>query len=256
MISSNQTPFERYLRTARIHPCILLVGPDKAVKMQAATDMAKSILCSEKSNGSFCGSCSTCHRIDKKIYPDFFIFRDDEENSYKVENIRDIIYQMEVAPLEGRGKVCVLEEAHQMNAAASNALLKTLEEPKENRYFILTSSNPGALLPTIVSRSVAFHFKPQIEALVFSDEEKKNYESLLSQFIQNKDVREILKVCEEKEACFRFIQFLETRARNQAIESASAHSALKFQKLVELEGRLRSNANHGLLLESFLLKEF
>lgn len=247
---------KKYLGSGRIHPCILLTGSDADVKNQAALWIAKFLLCEKPKADEGCGNCSACHRIEKSVYPDFLLFREDEENSYKVENIRDIIYQMEVAPLEGRGKVCVLEEAHQMNIAASNALLKTLEEPKENRYFILTSSNPGSLLPTILSRSISFHFKPEKEAAVFSEEEATKYETLLSDFKKTKDAKEIIALCEEKESCLRFLQFLQSSIRNKAVKNGSSETALKYEKAVELEGRLRTNANQGLLLESFLLKEF
>lgn len=259
-----KTLLDRYLKMGRIHPCILLVGPDKAVKWTAAMRMAKTIFCSEKSKELFCGKCSSCQRIDKEIYPDLLLFKEDSEEDLKVENVRDIIYQMEVAPLEGRGKVCIIEEAHRMNSASSNAFLKTLEEPKENRFFILTTTKPGALLPTLISRSLLFHFKPESETVQFSQEEWAALEKLLRDYESSKETAPLLEFCEEKETALRLLQFLQTALRGRALgatqnqlfsELSPLECTYKFQKIVELEGKLRSNANPSLLIESFIRQE-
>lgn len=265
MKAGGKTVFEKYLKSGRIHPCILLVGPDKETKWQAALQLAKSVFCSDRKAGLFCGACSSCKRIDKGIFPDLLTFREDSEEALKVENVRDIIYQMEVAPLEGKAKVCCIEEAHRMNASSSNAFLKTLEEPKENRYFVLTTTKPGALLPTLISRSLLFHFKPEAEAVVFSREESQHWETLLQKFQKNADPEPILETCDEKEACLRFLQFIQLQLRQRAIEDINegvfkglspVECVYKYQKIIELEGRLQSNANHSLLLESLMRREF
>jgi hypothetical protein len=265
MNSSGQVLLDRYLKMGRIHPCILLVGPDKAAKLSAAVRMAKSIFCSDKSTGLFCGKCSSCQRIEKEIYPDLLLFKEDNEEALKVENVRDIIYQMEVAPLEGRGKVCIIEEAHRMNSASSNAFLKTLEEPKENRFFILTTTKLGGLLPTLVSRSLLFHFKPESETVQFSGEEWTALEKLLGDFQSTQEVDPVVDFCEEKESALRLLQFLQVALRKQALGESQGglfaplsplECTYKYQKTVELEGKLRSNANTGLLVESLMRQEF
>lgn len=259
------TLLDRYLKMGRIHPCILLVGPDKAIKLTAAIRMAKTVFCSNKSQNLFCGQCSSCQRVEKGIYPDLLLFKEDNEEALKVENVRDIIYQMEVAPLEGRAKVCIIEEAHRMNTASSNAFLKTLEEPKEDRFFILTTTKLGALLPTLVSRSLLFHFKPESEGLQFSNDEWSSFEKLFSDFKASKDVEPILAFCEQKEDALRFVQFLQMALRQRAVDEMPQNlfqelspiaCTYKYQKTVELEGKLRSNANTGLLMESLMRQEF
>lgn len=258
-------PLNRYLKSNRIHPCLLLIGPDSELKWQAAIQVAKSLFCDARKEGVSCGVCSSCKRIDKEIYPDLLLFKESDEEALKVETVRDIIYQMEVSPLEGKAKVCILDEAHRMNQASSNAFLKTLEEPKENRYFILLTSKPGSILPTIQSRAISFHFKPQKESIDFSLEEWSDFEKAMKEWITSKELKPIQELCDEKSGTLRFLQFLETGLRMQAISAGKAslfnnlkpqECAMKFEKLVELEGKLRSNANHGLLLESLLLKEF
>ena len=265
MNSSGSTLFEKYLGRGRIHPCILLVGPDKEIKWQAAMVLAKTVFCSSKRAGLFCGECSSCRRIEKQVFPDVLRFRENDEEDLKVENVREIIYQMEVAPLEGKGKVCCIEEAHRMNAASSNAFLKTLEEPKEGRYFVLTSSKPGSLLPTLISRSMVFHFKPQEASLVFSKEETDLWESLLLNLRKEKNTDSIVEHCEEKSVCLRFLLWIQSSLRNRVVlesePSPFQHLSpmdciYKYQLVVELERKLQSNANHGLLLESLMRKEF
>jgi len=256
---------ETYLRSGRIHPCLLFIGPDKENKLAAALAMAKSIFCTHKTKDLFCGQCSSCSRIDRGIFPDLLLFREEDETDLKVENVRDIIYQMEVAPLEGKAKVCIIEEAHRMNAACSNALLKTLEEPKENRFFILLSSQPGSLLPTLLSRSLQFHFHPQSDSITFTPDEVKEFESLFSNFQKNRNPEQILQAFSEKEQCLRFIQFLQLRLHERSLKNEPSGllnhlpveiCPLKYEKITELEGKLRSQANVGLLLEGFLREEF
>jgi len=265
MSASGQALFDRYLKMKRIHPCLLLVGPDKAIKWAAALRMAKAVFCSGKTSDLFCGQCSSCQRIDKEIYPDLLLFKEDNEEALKVENVRDIIYQMEVAPLEGRAKICIIEEAHRMNTASSNAFLKTLEEPKENRFFVLTTTKLGALLPTLVSRSLLFHFKPESEGVQFSVEEWASLEKLVTDFQHSKDPEPILDFCDEKESALKFIQFLQTALRQQAVDEPRGNlfknfspldCSYKYQKTAELEGKLRSNASTSLLMESLMRQEF
>lgn len=260
-----QPQLEKYLSAGRVHPCLLFIGPEKEDKLEAALSFARSVFCSQKKGNSFCGECSSCKRIEKGIFPDLLLFRENDEEALKVENVRDIIYQMEVAPLEGKAKVCIVEEAHRMNAASSNAFLKTLEEPKENRYFVLLTTKPGALLPTLISRSLQFHFKPRSQAVSFSPEEIKEFESLFLAFQKDRNADPIIRAFEEKEECLKFLQFLQVRLHDRATgnKTESLFASLpekvcpmKHQKVVELEGKLKSQANFGLLLEALLREEF
>ena len=226
----------------------------------------RSVSQSRYTNGnSFCGECSSCKRIEKGIFPDLLLFKESDEEGLKVENVRDIIYQMDVAPLEGKAKVCIIEEAHRMNAASSNAFLKTLEEPKENRYFVLLTTKPGALLPTLISRSLQFYFKPQSEGVGLLPEDEKHFENLFDSYQKDKSSEKLVRAFEEKEQCAKFVQFLQSRLHERALEqkpsrlfgmlSAEA-CVLKYQKVLELEGKLKSQANFGLLLEALLIEEF
>ncbi|NBX93417.1 MAG: hypothetical protein EBZ49_03245 [Proteobacteria bacterium] len=255
----------RYLSSGRVHPGLIFSGPDKRSKWQVAIGIAKFLFCNHRGKDAFCNQCSSCKRIEKEIHPDVLLFKNDEDDSLKVETIREITHQMEVAPLEGGAKICVIEEAHRMNHASANAFLKTLEEPKPHRYFILLTTQLGSFLPTLLSRSIVFHFRPEQEVLTFTAEETERYQKLVESFQRTRDPRPIIENCEEKEACLRFIQFLQTELRKAATGDepqtlfsswSSYDCAKKFDEIVQLEGRLRSNANYGLMLESFLRQEF
>lgn len=105
------------------------------MKIDSAKGIAKFLLC--KSRGqSYCGACSSCLRIEKEIHPDVLIIGESEEDSLKVDAIRELSHQMAIAPLESDSKICIIDECHRMNTASSNAFLKTLEEPGVGRYFL------------------------------------------------------------------------------------------------------------------------
>lgn len=264
MKSQSLSLFSKYLSAQRIHPSLILVSPEEEMPKVAALQLAKTHFC-KNPPATFCKGCSSCQRIDKGIYPDLIWLSSQDEEPLKVENIREIIYQMEVAPLEGIGKVCVIEKAHEMNAACANALLKTIEEPKPGRHFVLLTSQLGNLIPTLLSRSLVFHFKPHSQAGAFSEAEWGDWESLFSQYQETQDPDLFLDSCKEKDKALRLLQFLQTATYKKICENqgpaflsrfTDKDCDKKYQKLLELESKLRSNANFGLLFQGFLTEEF
>lgn len=259
----------RYLSSQRIHPALLFIGPDKQVKFQVAKGMAKLLFCQKKNKMAFCNECNNCKRIEKEIHPDVYFFKEDSEETLKIEVVREVIGQMRVTPIEGPYKLCVIEEAHRMNSAAANAFLKTLEEPGEGRFFILTTTQSGSILPTVASRCIEFMFRPENQGLNLPDELCKKYQELLRETVKTKDFFQLTSCIEEKEDALKFLQFLqseihqcllskETNNNNSNLLSCySAHElTLKFEAVVTLEGQLRSNANYGLMIESLLRNHF
>ncbi|SNZ06576.1 DNA polymerase-3 subunit delta' [Persephonella hydrogeniphila] len=142
----------------------LFEGKDCIGKKLVALLTAKAFLC-EKNYGFGCGECDSCRLSDNTIsniyqktelnpHPDILVISPDRE--IKIDQIRKIT---DFLKLKGK-KVAIIEKAEKMNVEASNALLKTLEEPPENSMIILTTSNLNALLPTIISRCKKIRFKP------------------------------------------------------------------------------------------------
>lgn len=259
----------RYLSSQRIHPALLFLGPDKEVKFQVAKGMAKFFFCLKKNKTAFCNTCNNCQRIEREIHPDVYFFKEESEEALKIETVREVIGQMRVSPIEGPYKICVIEEAHRMNAAAANAFLKTLEEPGEGRYFILTTTQPGSILPTVSSRCIEFVFRPENDGLTLAEDTRKKYSDLLKEVSKTRNFSQLTASLEEKEEALQFLQFLQSEIHNSLIakeakkersglfDNISSHElTFKFEAVVTLEGQLRSNANYGLMIESLLRNHF
>lgn len=143
----------------------IFAGPSGIGKKMVALAMAQALVCEQ--NQRACGVCGPCLRIEKKQSESLFIVKPDEEDvkpSIKVEAIRDLLESLSLATL-GAARVVIIDPAQLMNAMAANALLKTLEEPSENLYFILIANDAQQFLPTIRSRSQVKRFS----ALTFSE---------------------------------------------------------------------------------------
>ncbi len=134
-------------------PQSLLITGEKSIgKSIFANDLAKSILCLNRKTEYACGDCQSCVWIDKNSHPDFLSIQSDEKSTViKVDQIRHAIQFSQLTSETGK-KVVVIHNADEMNLNASNALLKTLEEPLNHCYLILTTSYPKKLPITIVSR--------------------------------------------------------------------------------------------------------
>jgi len=149
------------LRQDRFPHGLLFSGPDGIGKRTCALMVAKSLNCVNATAGEFCGSCGQCHKIDAGTHPDVIrIGLEDEASEIKIAQIREAIRMLEFRPLEGTSKVFIIDPANLLNPSSANALLKGLEEPPDNSYFILITNSLHALLPTIRSRCQSYAFTP------------------------------------------------------------------------------------------------
>ena len=148
----------RNLKTGRLPSGYLFSGPNGTGKTLTATIFAKSLLC-ESTDSVPCNSCKACKMFDAGTHPDFF--RVDPDGVFiKVEQMRAMISALSLKSYLGGRKVALIDCAEQMNIAAANSFLKTLEEPPPGCVLILVSPSPSALLPTIVSRCRIVRFVP------------------------------------------------------------------------------------------------
>lgn len=146
---------------------LLLTGPQGMGKRQFALALATLILC-EQPGEKACGACSSCHLMQAQTHPDFFLIEPEAESSViKIDQIRDLFQPLSQRALKGHYKVIVIHPAEGMNTAASNALLKQLEEPFPNTVFLVVSHHPARLLPTVLSRCQRLRFytdfTPEVE---------------------------------------------------------------------------------------------
>ncbi|MBL7684877.1 MAG: DNA polymerase III subunit delta' [Deltaproteobacteria bacterium] len=153
----NIQSFIRLKSEDKIPHALLLTGPLGIGKKKVAWHFAQSLLCTEASPP--CESCSACLKVQQRQHPDF-IFIEPEEDVIKIDSIRHLKSQLSLQPFEAKFKIALIADAEAMNVAASNALLKTLEEPSEKTLLFLTSSAPYRLLKTILSRCQKMYFSP------------------------------------------------------------------------------------------------
>ncbi len=142
----------------RLPHAILLEGPAGSGKHLAAEIIARYALCTAQEKP--CGQCAGCVKVGKRVHPDVRYYGVPEgKKEFPIDLVREIRQDAYIAPNEGTCKIYILEQAHAMNAAAQNALLKSIEEPPPHARFVLLCENRSMLLPTILSRVTAIELE-------------------------------------------------------------------------------------------------
>ena len=146
------------VRVGRIGHAYLLSGPRGVGKTTTARLLAMAANCeAEEAAQRPCGECESCQLVQSGAHPD--VTELDAASNNSVEDVRDLREKVGLAGLRGGMRVWILDEAHMLSRAASNALLKTLEEPPPGLVFILATTEPEKLPPTILSRCQHFRFR-------------------------------------------------------------------------------------------------
>jgi DNA polymerase-3 subunit delta' len=190
---------ERALESGHVHHAYLFAGPDGVGKELAAFGLAQALVCERRGGAAStdlfgggappsafaCGACSACARAvprdeeRRPVHPDVVVLerglyapqtigrRTPETQDISIDQIRTLVLSRAAyAPHEGRAKVFIVRRVEEMSVPAANALLKTLEEPGPRTHFILLTSQPDALLPTILSRTMRVRFAPLPDEVV------------------------------------------------------------------------------------------
>ena len=150
------------VKSNRVTHAYLFTGPAGSNKTQAAYALAAALICE---NGG-CAACEECRRIVRRKHPDVRYFAPEGAGGYLVEQVREIVADTALAPIQGDKKVYILDRVDLLGTAAANAFLKTLEEPPDDVELILLGRTRESVLPTIVSRCsvVPFRHIPASEA--------------------------------------------------------------------------------------------
>lgn len=145
------------LRLGRVGHAYLFSGPRGVGKTTTARLLAMAVNCDAEAPERPCGSCESCLLVQRGDHPD--VIELDAASNNSVEDVRDLREKVRLASLRGGRRVWVLDEAHMLSRAAANALLKTLEEPPPGLVFVLATTEPEKLPPTVLSRCQHFRFR-------------------------------------------------------------------------------------------------
>jgi DNA polymerase-3 subunit delta' len=191
----------RALERDRLPPAMLFDGPEGVGKKRLALAVAQATLCEAAPASEPCGACRACRRVEAstrperlaelrleadrhpdedvwrnfRLHPDLVLAegwwltrtgRPRSEPEIRVDQVRDLVGEIAGSPFEARRRVFVIDDAHTMNDAAQNALLKNLEEPPPRSHVILVSSAASGLRPTILSRCQRLRFGPLSRAVI------------------------------------------------------------------------------------------
>ena len=172
------TLLSRAIARETLPPSLLFAGPGGVGKRRVARAVAEVVNClkprsmgseliSREGEGEMtpdpidaCGECASCKRIARGVHLDVIAIEPGDSGSIKIEQVRDVIDRADYRPFEGKRRVVIIDHADALVPQAQNALLKTLEEPPSASVFILVSSIPDALLPTVLSRCPRLRFGP------------------------------------------------------------------------------------------------
>src|SRR3990170_6257181 len=153
---------QNQVKEDKVAHAYLFAGPRGTGKTTTARILAKAINCQasetrRQRSGEPCGKCSACKQIEEGRYLD--LIEIDAASNRGIDDIRSLREKVRLAPSTGKYKVYIVDEAHMLTADASNALLKTLEEPPAHVVFVLATTEPYKLLETIRSRCERFTFE-------------------------------------------------------------------------------------------------
>jgi DNA polymerase-3 subunit delta' len=166
----------RFLATGRVPNALLFTGAEGVGKKQFAIELARRLLCTSPNGSDACGECAVCKRAGEFSIP---TFEKGEESDYvffsqhpdvgiivpfrrnlRIGAVRALDREAHFRPYEAAARIFIVDDADKMNDAASNALLKTLEEPPSTSHIILIAARADTLLPTIRSRCQTIRFAP------------------------------------------------------------------------------------------------
>lgn len=191
------TLLKQAIENNRLASTYMFYGPEGIGKELTTKQFIKALNC-EELVGDSCDRCSSCIRINKNEYPDIhWLYPVGASRRIKIEQVRQLQQKMSWKAYEGKVKIGIIIDADTLTQEAGNALLKTLEEPSPGSVFILITSSPESVLPTITSRAQEIQFfslpKATVSKLL---EEKEGFSKKEAELYSNLSTGSVGKVLE------------------------------------------------------------
>lgn len=175
------------LKTERLSPSLMFVGPDGVGKRLTALELAKCFTCRAPEKGDDlprCGACESCRRVEEGNHLDVFVLdrrsqaaivneKPETQNAVKIEAVRHLDKFLRLRPSESRRRIAIVDDAQKMTNESANALLKVLEEPPFQAQIVLCAVDEHSLPSTIRSRCAVLYFRPVAEGPLSEWLEKK-----------------------------------------------------------------------------------
>ena len=247
----------RSLQHGRLAHAYLFAGPRDCGKEAMAKTLAKALNCLKKEADS-CDRCDSCKRIDENVHTDIhWVQPESRSRRITVEQIREFERSIHLRPAEARVKIGIIVDADCMGEEASNAFLKTLEEPPAQTVILLLSAEPQRLLPTILSRCLKISFGKTLRA---ESPYRTRLLPLLVRFSaqDERGIAHTYRLLSELNALLQEIR-AEIRSRVEAEENLERYEELdsKLRERIEaqMEGRIEGEyrAARGRVLEEIYM---
>ncbi len=156
---SIRTTLTNAVKNNRLHHALLFSGPRGTGKTSSARIISKILRCTNLGKDfSPCNICKDCEEVSQSRNLD--VLEIDGASNNGVDSIRELRDQVNFNPTSGKNKIYIIDEVHMLSTSAFNALLKTLEEPPDNVYFMMATTEPHKIPKTILSRCQRFDFRP------------------------------------------------------------------------------------------------
>ena len=213
--------------SGEIPHALLFAGSKGTGKTSTARILAKVINCTERKDNEPCNKCDSCVSITNGANMD--VIEMDAASNRGIDDVRVLRDAVKLAPSGSKAKVYIIDEAHMLTTEASNALLKTLEEPPSHVYFILATTNPEKLIETIRSRTTLVQFtKATVE------EVKRSLQRIIKNEKLNVKEENLEKIIKIARGSFRdAVKLLEQYSKDETfLDSQNIFDAEKFATIV------------------------
>lgn len=247
------------LSSNRLSHALLFLGYDAALKQQAALVLAQGILCPQKtvSNAFGCGNCTACTRIEQLIHPNVHVvdIEPGVSKELRIDQIRGLKREQRMQGYEKGAQIWILVGAHRMTEQAANALLKTLEEPSKEQFFILFFPSLANVMPTVASRCQTFLF-PQTSLQENHEAQKLTRDILTSSYKRRLGIIEAL--AKNKDELPQILFDLQPHILSLVeTNELSPQTAKQILSSIHLASQLLSqHVNQQLVLDELLLKNW